>query len=171
MSRSTAACAREGFSAPEIYALDLAAGVILLEDFGSEPIADATAPSTLSATALAAAALAKLHGSGSFPDVLPVDDGETYRIPAYDLDALSIEVELLLDWYAPHRARAQLSSGAKATFVSLWRKILTEGLTAEVDLDPARLSFAEPDLAAGARRRRKGRHGRFPGLRARPSRL
>ncbi len=51
-----------------------------------------------------------------------------YRIPAYDLDALSIEVELLLDWYAPHRARTQLSSGAKATFVSLWRKILTEKL-------------------------------------------
>ncbi len=40
-------------------------------------------------------------------------------------------MELLLDWYAPHRARAQLSSGAKATFVSLWRKILTEGLPAE----------------------------------------
>ena len=42
-----------------------------------------------------------------------------------------IEVELLLDWYAPHRAGAQLSSGAKATFVSLWRKILTEGVTAQ----------------------------------------
>jgi N-acetylmuramate 1-kinase len=119
----------EGFSAPEIYALNTAAGVILLEDLGSEPIT-VNGAVDLERYGFAAAALARLHGL-VLPSVLPVDDGETYRIPAYDLDAFSIEVELLLDWYAPHRARAQLSSGAKATFVSLWRKILTEGLTAQ----------------------------------------
>ncbi len=119
----------EGFSAPEIYAFDLSTGVILLEDLGSEPIT-VDGGVDLERYALAAAALAKLHGL-VLPDVLPVDDVDTYRIPAYDLDVLSIEVELLLDWYAPHRARVQLSSGAKATFVSLWRKILTEGLPAE----------------------------------------
>ena len=119
----------EGFSAPEIYAFDLSTGVILLEDLGSEPIT-VDGGVDLERYALAAAALAKLHGL-VLPDVLPVEGEETYRIPAYDLDALSIEVELLVDWYAPHRARVQLSSGAKATFVSLWRKILTEGLPAE----------------------------------------
>jgi N-acetylmuramate 1-kinase len=64
--------------------------------------------------------LAYLHGA-SLPDTLPVDDKETYRIPVYDIDALSIEVELLLDWYVPYIACAQLASGAKATFVKLWR--------------------------------------------------
>jgi tRNA threonylcarbamoyl adenosine modification protein YjeE len=117
-----------GFSAPEIYAFDLAAGVILLEDLGAEPIAVAGAVD-IERYALAAAALARLHGS-NLPETLPVDE-EEYPIPGYDLDALSIEVELLLDWYAPRRARTQLSSGAKATFVSLWRKILTEGLTTD----------------------------------------
>ncbi len=119
----------EGFSAPEIYAFDLASGIILLEDLGSEPITT-DGGVDIERYAVAAAALAKMHGA-VLPDVLPVDEAETYRIPAYDLDALSIEVELLLDWYAPHRARAQLSSGAKATFVSHWRKLLTEGLAAE----------------------------------------
>jgi tRNA threonylcarbamoyl adenosine modification protein YjeE len=119
----------EGFSAPEIYALDLAAGVILLEDLGAEPIV-VDGCVDIERYAHAAAALAKLHGL-ALPDALPVDDGELYHIPSYDLDALSIEVELLLDWYAPQRARTQLSSGAKATFVSLWRKALTEGLTSD----------------------------------------
>ena len=40
-------------------------------------------------------------------------------------------MELLLDWYVARHVRAQLSSGAKATFVALWRKVLTEGLGAE----------------------------------------
>ncbi len=119
----------QGFSAPEIYAFDLASGVVLMEDLGSEPIT-VDGRVDLDRYALATAALAKLHAL-VLPRVLPVDGVETYRIPDYDLDALSIEAELLLDWYAPRRARAQLSSGAKATFVSLWRKILTEGLAAE----------------------------------------
>jgi aminoglycoside/choline kinase family phosphotransferase len=78
---------------------------------------------------LALAALAHLHGM-SLPDTLPLDGGETYRIPPYDVDALLIEVELLLDWYAPYIACAQLSSGAKATFVNLWRQVVQEVLAA-----------------------------------------
>jgi N-acetylmuramate 1-kinase len=119
-----------GFSAPEIYAFDLEAGIVLMEDLGVEPIV-ADSGVDLERYAWAASALAKLHGA-SFPEVLAVNNAETYRIPPYDLDALSIEVELLLDWYAPHRARVQLSSGAKATYVNLWRQVLTEGLTTEV---------------------------------------
>ncbi len=118
-----------GFSAPEIYAYDPATGVVLLEDLGSEPIVG-EAGADVEHYAMAVEALAGLHGE-SLPDVLPVDGGDLYRIPPYDLDALLIEVELLLDWYAPRRAKIQLSSGAKATFVNLWRRALTEGLTTE----------------------------------------
>ncbi|VTZ51475.1 tRNA (Adenosine(37)-N6)-threonylcarbamoyltransferase complex ATPase subunit type 1 TsaE [Methylocella tundrae] len=118
-----------GFSAPEIYAFDLSTGVILMEDLGSEPIIN-DAGVDVERYVSAASALARLHAT-ALPDVLPIGDDETYRIPTYDLDALSIEVELLLDWYAPHCARAQLSSGAKATFVNLWRRTLTEGLTTD----------------------------------------
>ncbi len=74
---------------------------------------------------MALAALAHLHGA-SLADSLPLDDGDTYRIPAYDIDALSIEVELLLDWYAPYIACVQLFSSAKATFVNLWRQAVQD---------------------------------------------
>ncbi|MEJ0094486.1 MAG: tRNA (adenosine(37)-N6)-threonylcarbamoyltransferase complex ATPase subunit type 1 TsaE [Methylocella sp.] len=119
----------EGFSAPEIYAFDLSTGLVLLEDLGVETIigADGVNPERY---AWAATALAHLHGA-DLPDSLPINANETYRIPNYDLDALSIEVELLLEWYAPHRARVQLSSGAKATFINLWRRTLQDGLNAD----------------------------------------
>jgi tRNA threonylcarbamoyl adenosine modification protein YjeE len=109
----------QGLSAPEILAFDLAAGLAVIEDLGAEPLTrDSGIIEERYAEALAA--LAYLHGLG-LPDTLPVDGKETYRIPVYDADALSIEVELLLDWYVPYIACAPLTSGAKATFVNLWR--------------------------------------------------
>ena len=35
------------------------------------------------------------------PDVLPVEPDLEYRLPRYDMEALLIEAELLLDWYLP----------------------------------------------------------------------
>jgi tRNA threonylcarbamoyl adenosine modification protein YjeE len=113
----------QGFSAPEIYAEDADAGLALLEDLGSERVVDDNGPIPeryLEAVTL----LADLHGRNA-SDVVPLANGH-YRIPAYDLDALLIEVELLVDWYAPHVAKAALSSGTRATFVNLWRQVLVE---------------------------------------------
>ncbi len=113
-----------GLSAPEIFAFDRRTGVAVLEDFGAESFVDEQGL-ILERYAEAVAALAHLHGF-ALPQTLPVDDQLTYRIPPYDLDALAIEVELLLDWYAPHVAHATLTSGAKATFVNLWRYALRD---------------------------------------------
>jgi aminoglycoside/choline kinase family phosphotransferase len=55
---------------------------------------------------------------------LPVA-GEPYVIPVYDIEALLIEVELALDWYAPAVARGAPSSGARMQFLNLWREALT----------------------------------------------
>ena len=41
----------------------------------------------------------------TLPDALPVAPDVEYALPPYDLDALLIEVELLLDWYLPTAAR------------------------------------------------------------------
>lgn len=118
---------QQGLSAPEIIAFDLSAGLVLMEDLGSEPIVDEEGV-IQERYAWAATTLATLHNA-NLPDTLPIDADATYRIPNYDLDALSIEVELLLDWYAPQIASVQIASGAKATFVNLWRRALQEGLT------------------------------------------
>jgi N-acetylmuramate 1-kinase len=113
----------QGLSAPQIFAVDLEVGLAILEDFGEAAITDGQGVA-VERYAEAAAVLAKLHRS-TLPDTLPIEAG-SYRIPPYDLDALSIEVELLLDWYAPHVARATLASGAKANFVNLWRTTLRD---------------------------------------------
>ena len=114
----------DGLSAPQIYAADLASGFAVLEDLGPEGVVDENGP-IRERYAEAAAALAHIHARPR-SDTIAMDDSTIYRIPPYDLDALLIEIELLLEWYAPHIAGAQLSSGQRATFINLWRQIAIE---------------------------------------------
>jgi N-acetylmuramate 1-kinase len=73
----------------------------------------------------AAELLADLHGR-ELPDRLPVAEGIEHRIPPYDLDALLIEVELMLDWYLPHMGKAALSASSRSQFVNAWKALLSE---------------------------------------------
>ncbi|MDB5568923.1 MAG: tRNA ((37)-N6)-threonylcarbamoyltransferase complex ATPase subunit type 1 TsaE [Hyphomicrobiales bacterium] len=114
----------KGLSAPQIYAADARTGLIILEDLGADGVIHQGAPMQ-ERYADAASVLAYLHASDT-PAVIPAPEGRTYAIPPYDLDALLIEVELLIEWYAPHMADVRLTSGAKAIFLSLWRSALAE---------------------------------------------
>jgi N-acetylmuramate 1-kinase len=118
----------QGLSAPEIYSADLDGGFAIIEDLGSEPFVNAQGP-IAERYAEAVGVLAQLHAR-TLPDSIPLTENSTYRIPPYDLDALLIEVELLVEWYAPHIANASLSSGQRATFVNLWRQAVIEIATA-----------------------------------------
>ncbi|MDE2577366.1 MAG: tRNA (adenosine(37)-N6)-threonylcarbamoyltransferase complex ATPase subunit type 1 TsaE [Hyphomicrobiales bacterium] len=114
----------QGLSAPQVYAADLDQGYAVLEDLGAEGVVDANGP-IVERYEEAAGVLAHLHGR-ALPDLVDLADGSDYRIPPYDLDALLIEVELLVEWYAPHIARAGLSSGQRAIFINLWRHAALE---------------------------------------------
>ncbi|ARN82758.1 tRNA (adenosine(37)-N6)-threonylcarbamoyltransferase complex ATPase subunit type 1 TsaE [Methylocystis bryophila] len=120
--------AAQGFSAPKIIARDLDAGLAIVEDLGREGLVHAEGPIP-ERYEWAIEALAILH-SRSLPTVLPLSDGGTYRIPPYDIDALLIEVELLLDWYVDRAAKTIVPSGARAVFIKLWRHALNECCTA-----------------------------------------
>ena len=118
----------EGFSAPEIYATDPVEGLAVLEDLGSDPVVDGNGymdERYLEAVNL----LASLHNR-PLPEFVPLAGGGTYRIPAYDFEAYLIEIEQMLDWFAPHIAKITLSSSSRATFLSLWRRILDEVIIA-----------------------------------------
>ncbi|HEX8168045.1 MAG TPA: tRNA (adenosine(37)-N6)-threonylcarbamoyltransferase complex ATPase subunit type 1 TsaE [Beijerinckiaceae bacterium] len=113
-----------GFSAPKIFGEDLDAGLLVLEDLGDEPVVDADGPIPEryeEATRL----LARLHAA-SVPDTLPVAEGRDHALPPYDLEAFLIEVELLLDWYAPHIPRTLLPGSARAEFVRIWTELLDD---------------------------------------------
>ena len=92
--------------------------MLILEDLGNEPVVAGEPPAPIEARYEAAAdLLAALHRK-QLPDVLPVEPGVDYALPRYDMDALLIEVELLLDWYLP-LLDAKVSRRASATLT--WR--------------------------------------------------
>ncbi len=111
----------QNLSAPEIYSVDLEGGFAVLEYFGQEGVVDAAGP-IAERYAQAAALLAFLH-TRALADELPLDGG-VYKIPPYDLDALLIEADLLVEWYAPHLVGVHLASGARAQYENIWRGLL-----------------------------------------------
>ncbi len=115
-----------GYSTPRVYAHIVADGLALIEDFGSETIADAGGVN-IPRYAEAAALLADLH-MRMLPRELSFE-GVAHPLPVYDIDAMLIEVELALDWYAPAIARGAPSSGARMQFLGLWREILSPPLS------------------------------------------
>jgi tRNA threonylcarbamoyl adenosine modification protein YjeE len=112
-----------GLSAPEVYGKDLEAGLLIIEDLGGERIVDERGP-IVERYLEAAGALAYLHAQ-RLPDMIAIEENGNYHIPPYDLDALLIEVELLVDWYLP-RLKVPISSGARAIFLNLWRQALID---------------------------------------------
>jgi len=110
-----------GYSSPRVFAHSVADGLALIEDFGAETIADERGPNA-ARYAEATALLADLHGRTP-PRELPAD-GETYALPVYNAEAMLVEVELALDWYAPAVARTNPPSGARMQFLALWRDVL-----------------------------------------------
>jgi aminoglycoside/choline kinase family phosphotransferase len=112
-----------GFSAPEIFATDLAKGFLLLEDLGCEGVVGGDPPAPIvERYQTAVDVLAALHRL-TLPDALPITPQLIHRIPLYDLEAMLIEAELLADWYLPYRG-APLARTARDTYVALWREAL-----------------------------------------------
>jgi len=117
-----------GFSAPEVYAADLAEGFLILEDLGSKGIVAGDPPAPIEERYAAAIdVLASLHRAAA-PEVLPVTPRVDHRLPTYDRDAFLIEAELLLDWYIPHRG-GTVDDELRQRFISLWRAALTRAAT------------------------------------------
>ena len=117
-----------GFSAPVIYGADLASGLLVIEDLGSEGIAENGVPIP-ERYLESVAALASLHGM-ALPATLPLIEDRDYTIPTYDLEAMLMEAELMLDWYLPHRGQHALSMSARIGFTDLWSGLLAPLLSA-----------------------------------------
>ncbi len=112
---------RLGYSAPKILAASVEDGLALIEDFGDATVVEDGLPNPVRYTE-AVALIADLHGRDPSPE-LPVG-AELYRLPTYDIEAMLIEVELVIDWYAPAIARTAVPSGARMQFLSAWREVL-----------------------------------------------
>lgn len=107
-----------GYSAPEIYAADEAAGLLLLEDLGdgryTELIDGGFDQEALFAAAIDV--LIDLHDQA--PDGLD--------IPALNSRRLLDQVEILIDWYLPEATGAPASDGQRDDFLAAWRAVLPQ---------------------------------------------
>ena len=119
----------QGLSAPAILAADRDAGLLVIEDLGSELVVAGDPPAPIEPRyEVAADLLAALHHA-PLPGVLTVEPGVDYALPRYDLDAFLIEVELLVDWYLP-RLDVKLPGDKRDSYVELWRQALAPVLAA-----------------------------------------
>ncbi|MGY3032258.1 tRNA threonylcarbamoyl adenosine modification protein YjeE [Bradyrhizobium sp. USDA 4354] len=115
-----------GISAPAIHHYDLDHGFLISEDFGSEGVVEGDPPRPIAERYEAATdVLAVLHRR-TLPQTLQLPD-QTYTIPAFDTEALLIEIGLMPEWYLPDR-NAPLSDEKHAEFFAMWRELLKKPL-------------------------------------------
>lgn len=111
-----------GVRAPEILAADIGAGLLLLEDLGSEPIVDPAGAPIVDRYEAAIDFLVFMHGH-DWPAVAPLPDGSLYRLPPYDREAMLVEVSLFPDW-SGHGGEPPFPKEQRDAFLAAWSKML-----------------------------------------------
>lgn len=118
-----------GFAAPEVLAQDLDRGLLLLEHLGGGGFLDAGGAPVEERYLAAAELLAALHRH-AFPTQIRVEDGVIHEVPAYDRRAMTIETELVTDWYLPY-VGIEPDGPLGAAFASAWSSAFDRLETAE----------------------------------------
>lgn len=112
------ALAAKGFSVPEVHAVDLDSGLVLLEDLGDEGILDAEGKPIPERYEAAARCLALLHDDPFEPEI--AIGGHSYRVPDFDRGAMAIEVSLMVDWFVPRLTGRPAEGAARERFEAVW---------------------------------------------------
>jgi len=106
-----------GFSPPEIFAEDVEAGLLVIEDFGDQTYTRRLAAGGDEAEmyALATDVLIALHRNAAAAAV---------ERPTYDEPRLFRESSLLVDWYLPAIAGAPTDPGLREEYRALWAGLI-----------------------------------------------
>lgn len=120
-----------GLAAPQILAMDLPRGLMLLEDLGDDLFASAIPAGADEAQLYGAAidVLLALHAA-KVPGQFPAGDGGDHVLSHYDAGAQEAEVRLLGEWYAPLALGHALEAKAEAEYLSLWRHYFSHTMPA-----------------------------------------
>ncbi len=109
--------AAQGYSAPRIYAEDVARGFLILEDFGDDTYTKVLAKGG-SERALYALAVDLLIDLNRRPARIAAG------LPAYDDATLIEEACLLLEWYVPAMIGAAPSAALRQSYHQAWEEVL-----------------------------------------------
>ncbi len=110
---------RKGLHAPDIYAADLDAGILLIENLGSDGILDADGKPVADRYLESARLLAHLHATPPERDISVAGDF-IHHIPDFDRTAMKIETQLLIDWFLPWKRGEPASETERADYASIW---------------------------------------------------
>jgi aminoglycoside/choline kinase family phosphotransferase len=127
-----------GVRAPEIFGVDLEAGLLLSEDLGSEGIVDANGTPLIERYEAAIDLLVVMHGQ-SWPGEVRLPDGSKYTLPPYDRDALLVEVSLFPDWFGGYGGEPAFPPDKRDAFLAAWSDLLD-------CVDPAGATWVMRDL-------------------------
>lgn len=120
-----------GFAAPTILAADCDAGILLLEDLGTDGVLDDAGKPIEERYRASAACLAAIHDS-HFDREIPLQGGKVHVIPDFDRPAMKMEVELLLDWHIPwKRGGAVATDAERQSYLEIWDSLIDELATVE----------------------------------------
>ena len=111
---------RLGFSAPEVFAEDRAAGFLLIEDFGDDTYTrllerGAYEPALYTLAVDTLVELQRAVEARGNPD-----------LPSYDAERFLAEAALLVDWYAPAALGEPFTEARRAEYLDLWRTLLPQ---------------------------------------------
>lgn len=115
-----------GLSAPQIFARDLDAGLLLLEDLGDMAFGTAIdaghGPDGISLDAMYRAAIDALIilQSQPTPVDLPVGDGSMHHVPLFDESVFRAELDMPLDWYFPAMLKREATASERETYHAIW---------------------------------------------------
>lgn len=120
-----AALRARGIDAPELYAHDMAKGFVLIEDFGDRVLDHLAREGADTEPVYEVACDILVHLARHECDpLLPLPDGTTYTVPAFDRRALRVEAELVNEWFwlllgrtpPPQQTRADFTARLEACF-------------------------------------------------------
>jgi N-acetylmuramate 1-kinase len=116
---------KHGYSAPEIYDLDLENGLALVEVLGDQVFGNMhVRGEDMREPMMAAADVLADMANRTWPQQVPVRQGPDHHIAAYDASAMLIEADLLPSWYWPHVKGQALSDDTHNAFTAVWQNLI-----------------------------------------------
>lgn len=113
------------YSVPRIYAADVKLGLALIEPFGDRVFSRMMARGEDMGEPLKAAVEILVDmAAREWPSTVPVRGGAEHHIASYDLEAMLIEVDLLLSWFWPLQKKSVPNDDVKVEFSAIWQSIL-----------------------------------------------
>ncbi|OBZ93572.1 chlorosome protein [Pararhizobium polonicum] len=123
----------KGFCAPQVFESDLDAGILLIEDLGSDGVLDTDGQPIAERYLESVRVLAHLHAQPVTRDIA-LSATVSHRIPDFDRTAMKIETSLLIDWYLPWKRGEKASDAERTRYFAVWDHLIDLLATSEKKL-------------------------------------